>query len=213
MAQEQPASLVALTEAFARLPGVGPKTAQRMAFHLLQHDRPAAEALGRSLLNAIERLRSCQKCNHFTEQPICPTCLDSERDPSQLCVVETPADLLVLEQTQTFSGRYFVLMGRLSPLDGLGPKEIHLERLLERVAEDDAIEEILIATNFTPEGEATAHAIETVLRGRGLVPPRRVTRIARGVPVGGELEYVDLGTIAQAVRDRRTMQASEGEPN
>ena len=199
-----PVSLSALTEAFARLPGIGPKTAQRMALHLLQHDRAGAELLGRSLLEAVTRLGHCQSCNTFSESPTCELCQDDGRDSSLLCVVETPADLMVMEQTQSFKGTYFVLMGRLSPLDGIGPKDIHLERLLSRAAEP-LVQEIVVATNFTPEGEATAHAIETLLKSHGLVPPRRVTRLARGVPVGGELEYVDLGTIAQAVRDRRRL--------
>ncbi|MEY4723898.1 MAG: recombination protein RecR [Pseudomonadota bacterium] len=199
-----PASLAALTEAFARLPGIGPKTAQRMALHLLQHDRAGAELLGRSLLEAVSRLGHCQSCNTFSESETCELCRDDGRDASLLCVVETPADLMVMEQTQSFKGHYFVLMGRLSPLDGIGPKDIHLERLLSRAA-DPAVQEIVVATNFTPEGEATAHAIETLLKSHGLVPPTRVTRLARGVPVGGELEYVDLGTIAQAIRDRRRL--------
>ncbi len=199
-----PASLAALTEAFARLPGIGPKTAQRMALHLLQHDRAGAELLGRSLLDAVTRLGHCQSCNTFSESSVCELCQDDSRDPSLLCVVETPADLMVMEQTQSFKGHYFVLMGRLSPLDGIGPKDIHLERLLSRAAEP-VVQEIVVATNFTPEGEATAHAIESLLKSHGLVPPKRVTRLARGVPVGGELEYVDLGTIAQAIRDRRRL--------
>ena len=199
-----PASLSALTEAFARLPGIGPKTAQRMALHLLQHDRAGAELLGRSLLEAVTRLGHCQSCNTFAEAETCELCQNDGRDASLLCVVETPADLMVMEQTQSFKGYYFVLMGRLSPLDGIGPKDIHLERLLSRAA-DPLVQEIVVATNFTPEGEATAHAIETLLKSHGLVPPRRVTRLARGVPVGGELEYVDLGTIAQAIRDRRRL--------
>ncbi len=199
-----PVSLSALTEAFARLPGIGPKTAQRMALHLLQHDRAGAELLGRSLLEAVTRLGHCQSCNTFSESPTCELCQDDGRDSSLLCVVETPADLMVMEQTQSFKGTYFVLMGRLSPLDGIGPKDIHLERLLSRAAEP-LVQEIVVATNFTPEGEATAHAIETLLKSHGLVPPKRVTRLARGVPVGGELEYVDLGTIAQAIRDRRRL--------
>ena len=199
-----PVSLSALTEAFARLPGIGPNTAQRMALHLLQHDRAGAELLGRSLLEAVTRLGHCQSCNTFSESPTCELCQDDGRDSSLLCVVETPADLMVMEQTQSFKGTYFVLMGRLSPLDGIGPKDIHLERLLSRAAEP-LVQEIVVATNFTPEGEATAHAIETLLKSHGLVPPKRVTRLARGVPVGGELEYVDLGTIAQAIRDRRRL--------
>lgn len=197
-----PPSLSALTESFARLPGVGPKTAQRMAFHLLQHDREGAEQLGQSLLRALSQLQPCRRCNTFAEQPVCNTCQDEARDPSQLCVVESPADLLVVEQTRTYRGLYFVLMGRLSPLDGLGPAQLPLERLLAR-AQEPALAEVILATNFTPEGEATAHAVSGLLQALPRDPPLRVTRLARGVPVGGELEYVDLGTIAQAFRDRR----------
>ena len=151
-----------------------------MALHLLQHDRAGAELLGRSLLEAVTRLGHCQSCNTFAEAETCELCQDDGRDASLLCVVETPADLMVMEQTQSFKGYYFVLMGRLSPLDGIGPKDIHLERLLSRAA-DPLVQEIVVATNFTPEGEATAHAIETLLKSHGLVPPRRVTRLARGV--------------------------------
>lgn len=197
-----PPSLAALTESFARLPGVGPKTAQRMAFHLLQHDREGAEQLGQALLHALSQLQPCRRCNTFSEQLVCPTCMDEERDASQLCVVESPADLLVVEQTRTYRGLYFVLMGRLSPLDGLGPAQLPLERLLTR-AQEPALAEVILATNFTPEGEATAHAISGLLQALSRDPPLRITRLARGVPVGGELEYVDLGTIAQAFRDRR----------
>jgi recombination protein RecR len=201
-------SLVALTESFARLPGVGPKTAQRMAFHLLQHDRQGAEQLGQSLLNALARLEPCRRCNTFSEQPVCPTCLDDARDAGQLCIVESPADLLVMEQTRSYRGLYFVLMGRLSPLDGIGPAQLPLERLLER-AQEPALAEVILATNFTPEGEATAHAITGLLQSLGRSPPLRITRLARGVPVGGELEYVDLGTVAQAFRDRREKEHSK----
>lgn len=199
-----PPALLALSEAFARLPGVGPKTAQRMALHLLQHDRPGAELLGRSLLQALETIGHCAECNTFSDQPVCALCAASDRDPSQLCVVETPADLMVLEQTQSFRGHYFVLMGRLSPLDGVGPRDIHLDRLLNRAA-SPLVQEVVIATNFTPEGEATAHAIESLLQAQPWANDKRISRLARGVPVGGELEYVDLGTIAQAIRDRRPL--------
>lgn len=201
-------SLAALTESFARLPGVGPKTAQRMAFHLLQHDREGAEQLGHSLLNALARLEPCRRCNTFSEQPVCPTCLDETRDQGQLCVVESPADLLVMEQTRSYRGLYFVLMGRLSPLDGLGPAQLPLERLLER-AREETVTEVILATNFTPEGEATAHAITGLLQSLMRAVPLRITRLARGVPLGGELEYVDLGTVAQAFRDRREKEPSK----
>jgi recombination protein RecR len=192
-------SLEFLTEALRRLPGVGPKSAQRMAFHLLQHDRDGAALLGRALLQAVEQVQHCTRCNTFTETAVCETCLDPERDPSLLCVVETPADQLMIEQTLTFKGLYFVLMGRLSPLDGIGPKDIHLEKLIAR-ATDGVVSEVVLATNFTNEGEATAHYISEMLKARGL----QVSRLARGVPVGGELEYVDAGTIARAMLDRRS---------
>ncbi len=192
-------SLELLTEALRRLPGIGPKSAQRMAYHLLQHDRDGAAMLGRALFQAVESVHHCSLCNTFTEHPVCEMCLDEERDKALLCVVETPADQLMIEQTLTFKGRYFVLMGRLSPLDGIGPKDIHLEKLIAR-AVDGIVTEVVLATNFTNEGEATAHYISEMLKARGL----KVSRLARGVPVGGELEYVDAGTIARAMLDRRT---------
>jgi recombination protein RecR len=191
-------SLELLGEALRRLPGVGPKSAQRMAYHLLQHDREGAAMIGRAMLNAVEKIRNCISCNTFTEHQQCETCLDAERDTSKLCVVETPTDQLMIEQTLTYKGLYFVLMGRLSPLDGVGPKDIHLDRLITR-ATDGVVKEVVLATNFTNEGEATAHYISETLKLRGL----GVTRLARGVPVGGELEYVDAGTIARAMLDRR----------
>lgn len=194
-----PSSLSLLTEALRRLPGIGPKSAQRMAYHLLQHDRDGAAMLSRALYQAVETIRHCSRCNTFTENPVCETCLDTERDNALLCVVETPADQLMIEQTLTFKGLYFVLMGRLSPLDGIGPKDIHLEKLIGR-ATDGMVTEVVLATNFTNEGEATAHYISEMLKARGL----KVSRLARGVPVGGELEYVDAGTIARAMLDRRT---------
>jgi recombination protein RecR len=148
--------------------------------------------------------RRCERCNTFTEGELCGLCRSSKRDATQLCVVETPADLLMVEQTQAYSGLYFVLMGRLSPLDGIGPKEIRLERLLKR-ATDGVVREVILATNFTNEGEATAHYVGELLAARNL----RVTRLARGVPVGGELEYVDAGTLAQALRERRTLGSAQ----
>ncbi|HEY8024570.1 MAG TPA: recombination mediator RecR [Burkholderiaceae bacterium] len=194
-----PSSLEFLTEALRRLPGVGPKSAQRMAFHLLQHDREGAAMIGRAVSQAVERIHHCAKCNTFTENDQCETCLDGERDPALLCVVETPGDQLMIEQTLTYKGLYFVLMGRLSPLDGIGPKDIYLEKLIAR-ATDGVVSEVVLATNFTNEGEATAHYISETLKARGL----KVSRLARGVPVGGELEYVDAGTIARAMLDRRS---------
>ena len=173
-----------------------------MALHLLQHDREGAQGLAKSLVHAAEHVRHCERCNTFTEDAICSLCRSGKRDPALLCVVETPADLLMVENTQAYSGLYFVLMGRLSPLDGIGPKEIRLERLIKR-ATDGVVREVVLATNFTNEGEATAHYIGELLASRGL----QVTRLARGVPVGGELEYVDSGTLAEALRERRAMGA------
>jgi recombination protein RecR len=196
---KSPSSLDFLTDALRRLPGVGPKSAQRMAYHLMQHDREGAALLGRALSQAVEKIHHCAKCNTFTENEICETCLDTERNAALLCVVETPGDQLMIEQTLTYKGLYFVLMGRLSPLDGIGPKDIHLEKLISR-ATDGVVTEVVLATNFTNEGEATAHYISETLKARGL----KVSRLARGVPVGGELEYVDAGTIARAMLDRRT---------
>jgi recombination protein RecR len=191
-------SLDALIQALRRLPGVGVKSAQRMAFHLLQRDREGALQLSRALHEAATQMCHCARCNTFTEAPVCATCLDTGRDVARLCVVETPADLAAMERTAAYSGLYFVLMGRLSPLDGVGPKDIGLARLLER-AGDGVVQEVILATSFTAEGEATAHAISESLKARGV----HVTRLARGVPVGSELEYVDLGTIAHALVDRR----------
>lgn len=199
-----PNSLQALIEALRVLPGVGPKSAQRMAYHLLQHDRDGARKLGDALRGAADGIRHCARCNTFTEADICNTCLDERRDASLLCVVETPSDQAMIEQTLTYRGQYFVLMGRLSPLDGVGPREIHLDRLLARATDPELggpASEVIVATNFTSEGEATAHYIGEMLKARGL----KVSRLARGVPVGGELEYVDAGTIARAVMDRRTL--------
>lgn len=195
---KSPNSLDLLSEALRRLPGVGPKSAQRIAYHLMQHDREGAALLGRALTEAVQRIRHCARCNTFTEHEICTTCSDPERDAALLCVVETPADQLMIEQTLTYKGLYFVLMGRLSPLDGIGPKDLHLEKLVAR-AGDGEVQEVVLATNFTSEGEATAHYISETLKARGL----KVSRLARGVPVGGELEYVDAGTIARAMLDRR----------
>ena len=191
-------SLDALIQALKRLPGVGVKSAQRMAFHLLQHDRHGADALARALQAAVTGVHHCERCHTFTEHAVCDTCLDTRRDASQLCVVETPADQSALERTGAYKGLYFVLMGKLSPLDGVGPHDIGLKKLFDR-ALDGTVQEVILATNFTAEGEATAHVIGEALKARGLT----LTRLARGVPAGSELEYVDLGTIAHALVDRR----------
>ena len=191
-------ALDALIQALRRLPGVGIKSAQRMAFHLLQRDRPGAQALARALQEASENVRHCERCHTFTQDLVCATCLDSRRDHTQLCVLETPADQAAMERTGAYRGLYFVLMGKLSPLDGIGPHELGLDKLFARAC-DGIVREVILATNFTAEGEATAHVIAEGLRAKGLNP----TRLARGVPVGSELEYVDLGTIAHALVDRR----------
>jgi recombination protein RecR len=187
-----------LIDALRCLPGVGPKSAQRMAFHLLQYDPAGAQRLSAALARVLSSVRRCVRCNTFTEDELCAVCASPKRDPASLCVVETPADLATMEQTMAYRGLYFVLMGRLSPLDGVGPRDIGLDRLLAR-ATDGTVKEVVLATNFTNEGEATAHYIGEMLRDRGL----KLTRIARGIPVGGELEYVDAGTLAQAFYERR----------
>jgi len=196
-------SLEQLVQALRCLPGVGVKSAQRMAFHLLQHDRPGAQRLSRALVHACNAVQHCSLCHTFTETPVCPTCDDPRRDRSLLCVVETPADQAAMERTGAYKGLYFVLMGKLSPLDGVGPRDIGLQKLFERIDEGEGgerlIREVILATNFTAEGETTAHVIAQALKARGV----NATRLARGVPVGSELEYVDLGTIAHALVDRR----------
>jgi len=171
-AHEPLSSLDALSRALRCLPGVGPKAAQRMALHLMQHDRAGARALGAALAQAADVIRHCERCNTFTEDTICALCRSARRDPAMLCVVETPADLLMVEHAQAYQGLYFVLMGRLSPLDGIGPKEIRLDRLIKR-ATDGVVREVILATNFTNEGEATAHYIGELLAARGLAVTRR----------------------------------------
>lgn len=193
-----PPSFSTLIEALRCLPGVGPKSAQRMAFHLLQRDRAGAQQLADTLNQVLARVGHCERCNTFSEEPVCPLCRSDRRDASQLCVIEMPADLLMMEQARCFNGLYFVLMGRLSPLDGLGPRDIALDKLLQR-ALDGVVTEVVLATNYTVEGEATAHFLAAKLQEKGL----KVSRIARGLPVGGELEYIDSGTLAQAFYERR----------
>jgi recombination protein RecR len=196
-----PSSLDELIDALRCLPGVGPKSAQRMAYHLLQRDQGGAARLARALHEALTVLRHCERCNTFTEAPVCQRCANPQRDRSLLCVVEMPADLAMVEQTQAYKGLYYVLMGRLSPLDGIGPRELKLEKLIARATDGD-VREVILATNFTNEGEATAHLISELLVPRGL----KVSRLSRGVPVGGELEHTDSGTIAQALMERRSLQ-------
>jgi recombination protein RecR len=203
-------ALEGLTEALRRLPGVGVKSAARMAFHLLQNDKPGAMQIAKAIEYAVLSVKHCALCNTLTEQDICNTCQNPQRDRSKLCVVETPADQAALERTLAYQGLYYVLMGKLSPLDGVGPHDIGLQILFDRVLPRNAqgehlpagqceVKEVILATNFTAEGEATAHVISQALKSRGI----QVTRLARGVPVGSELEYVDLGTIAHALVDRR----------
>jgi recombination protein RecR len=195
-----PSTLDELVSALRCLPGVGPRSAQRMAYHLLQRDQGGAARLSRALGQALEKIHHCSRCNTFTEAQVCDRCSSGKRDPALLCVVETPADLNMMEQTHAYAGMYYVLMGHISPLDGIGPRELQLEKLLAR-ADDGEVKEVIIATNFTNEGEATAHYLGEMLRARGI----RVTRIARGIPVGGELEHIDSGTLAQALIERRAL--------
>ena len=195
-----PSSLESLVEALRCLPGIGPKSAQRMAYYLMQRDRQGAQQLADALQLALGALRHCQRCNTFTEADICELCQSGKRDPRLLGVVETPVDMNMMEQTHAYSGLYYVLMGRVSPLDGIGPRELQLEQLLTR-ASDGVVKEVILATNFTNEGEVTAHYLSEMLKSRAI----KVSRIARGVPVGGELEYVDSSTLAQAVRERKSL--------
>lgn len=194
----EPEPLKALIEALRRLPGVGVRSARRMAYHLLQHDLAGADLLSRALSGAAHGLRHCARCNSFTEDEICATCLNPKRDPAVLCIVETPADQNMIESSHGYRGLYYVLMGRVAPLEGVGPQELQFDRLLQR-ASDGVVQEVILATNFTAEGETTAHYLSELLRARGLA----VTRLARGVPAGSELEYVDAGTIAWALMERR----------
>lgn len=195
---KNPPALEQLIESLRCLPGVGPKSALRMAYHLLQRNRKGASGLANALQTALQSVGHCDLCNNFSEQAICPLCSSERRETSLLCVVEMPTDLMMLEQTQSYNGMYFVLMGRLSPLDGVGPKEINLEKLIKR-AQDGVVKEVILATNYTNEGEATAHYISELLRTRGIA----VSRIARGLPMGGEIEYVDSGTLSYALQGRR----------
>jgi recombination protein RecR len=189
-----------LIDALRCLPGVGAKTAQRMAFHILERDRTGAKRLAEKLTAAAERIGNCTRCRTFSETAVCSLCASSARDPQVLCIVETPADQMAIEQATGFRGRYFVLLGRLSPLDGLGPKELGLDLLAGRLAEGE-VRELVVATNATVEGEATAHMVGQIARQSGV----RATRLAHGVPLGGELEFVDRGTLAHAFGSRQTL--------
>jgi len=189
-----------LIEAFRILPGVGQKTAQRMAYHVLERDRDGAQRLSDALAAAVDRIGHCTRCRDFSESEICATCASASRDAHLLCAVESPADRLVIEQATGYRGFYFVLQGRLSPLDGIGPRELGLEKLAARLAEGE-VQELVIATNPTVEGEATAHYLAQLSRQHGVKP----TRLAHGVPLGGELEYVDRGTLSHAFGTRGEM--------
>lgn len=187
-----------LVEALRILPGVGPKSAQRMAYHLLERDREGALQLAAALQEAVEKVGHCSSCRTLSENSLCPICSSARRDGSLLCVVESPSDVEAIEHTSVYQGRYFVLMGHLSPLDGIGPEDIGLDLLAQRL-DSGEIAEVILATNPTVEGEATAHYISEMVRSRGI----RVTRIAHGVPLGGELEFVDGGTLSHAFTGRR----------
>ena len=197
---KNPPALEQLIDSLRCLPGVGPKSALRMAYYLLQRDRKGANALALSMQNALQVLGHCTLCNNFSETPVCPLCASDSREASQLCVVEMPTDLMMMEQTHSYKGMYFVLMGRLSPLDGIGPKEINLDKLIKR-AQDGVVVEVILATNYTVEGEATAHYISELLKTRNVA----VSRIARGLPMGGEIEYVDSGTLSMALLGRKAL--------
>ncbi len=190
-----------LIEALRCLPGVGPKSAQRMTLHLLERDREGAVALAQALSDAVERVGRCSRCRNFTELEVCEICADPRRDTTTLCVVETPADVLAVEQSGGYRGTYFVLLGHLSPIDGIGPAEIGLD-LFQRRIEEEGIEEVILATNPTVEGEATAYYMTDMLLPAGV----KVSRIAHGVPLGGELEYVDGSTLAHALSGRRPVE-------
>ncbi|RIY40722.1 recombination mediator RecR [Neopusillimonas maritima] len=194
----EPEPLKTLVDALKRLPGVGVRSARRMAYHLLQHDKNGALTIADALTHAVSNLRHCLRCNNFTEAQVCSVCAGTRRDPTLLCVVETPADQNMLESSHGYRGLYYVLMGRLAPLEGVGPVELQFERLLTR-ATDGVVKEVILATNFTPEGETTAHYLTELMRARGLT----VSRLARGVPAGSELEYVDASTLAWALIERR----------
>ena len=189
-----------LIEALRKLPGVGPKSAQRMAFHLLDRDRPAAEQLGNAIHDALSGVGRCPSCRMFFEDAQCRYCTEARKSSGQMCVVEGPADLQAIENNTPFRGRYFVLMGRLSPLDGIGPEELGLPQL-GRILTDEGVKEMIIATNPTQEGEATAFFLAEMAKARSV----KVTRIAHGVPMGGELEYVDGGTLAHAISGRQPL--------
>ncbi len=187
-----------LIEALRCLPGVGPKSAQRIAFHLLERNRAGARRLAAALKEAVETVRNCERCRNFSDAPLCRVCASAKRDASLLCVVESPTDIGLIEQAGGYSGRYFVLMGRLSPLDGIGPDDLGMEKLTDLLNTGE-VTEVILATSTTVEGQATAHYLTELIQGRGI----RVSRLAQGIPLGGELEFVDSGTLAHAISSRR----------
>jgi recombination protein RecR len=197
---KHPAALAQLVEALRTLPGVGPKTAQRMAFHLVQEGRGGARMLAEALQRALQSVRRCSRCRMLTDRELCAICESPQRDRRQICIVESPADVVALEQSGGYRGGYFVLMGHLSPLDGIGPEQLGIGSL-EALLDAGGIEEAILATNPTVEGEATAHFVAEVARRRGI----RTTRIAHGVPMGGELEYIDGSTLAHALAGRQAI--------
>ena len=192
--------LETLVEALKILPGVGPKSALRLTYFLLQRNRSGAKNLSEKISNALEQLMHCELCNNFSEEPVCSICSSDRRDKNTICIVEMPTDLLMLEETHSYDGLYFILMGRLSPLDGIGPNDIHLSKLIKRIKISN-IEEIILATNFTVEGNATAQYIKELFKDVDI----KTSRIARGLPMGGEIEYVDSGTLAQAIVERKAI--------
>ena len=192
--------LETLVDALKILPGVGPKSALRLTYFLLQRNRSGAKNLSEKISNALEQLMHCELCNNFSEEPVCSICSSGKRDKNTICIVEMPTDLLMLEETHSYDGLYFILMGRLSPLDGIGPNDIHLSKLIKRIKISN-IKEIILATNFTVEGNATAQYVKELFKDVDI----KTTRIARGLPMGGEIEYVDSGTLAQAIVERKTI--------
>lgn len=193
----EPEPLQDLVDALKRLPGVGVKSARRMAYYMLQSDPKGALQLSQALSQAIDLLKHCQMCNGFTQLDICETCSNPKRDPSVLCIVENPSDLNAIEASHGYKGLYYVLMGRLAPLEGVGPNQLGFKQLLNRV-NNGTVKEVILATNFTAEGETTAHYLSELIKEKEI----KVTRIARGIPAGGELEYVDASTVAWAVLQR-----------
>ena len=195
-----PRSVEGLKQALQRLPSVGPKSAQRMAFHLLERDREGARQIGEAIRIALSRVNHCQRCNNFSESDLCPICGSTKRDENILCIVETPADLEAIEQAAIYKGMYFVLMGHLSPLDNIGPEQLAIDQLL-KVVEEENIQEVILANNLTLEGQATSDFLLDLLQDK----VKKVSRLARGMPMGGELEYMDPSTLYQAFSDRRSI--------